>query len=627
LLEGLVIAATFAIVSPALAHHVPVGIDIPILRPDEGEYMEFINITEHGIFPAGLVGTPCASSPPGVIETEERTGYTTDPPGPVDIRDVGDLDTTAGDIADFDWVQEHRADELAGISNHAPLVGALGWTCDSPDLSPHFDPLAGPHAHLPIDELLVNPPCPLHTLLNTVDVFSTISVGEDSAAEIGSPGSREAALDYELAFCNSLTGASSVGVPVIAWIPGWTGLTTTDDYVARWTAATPGLYDSVAIEPAAGGEHNEVTEIDAIKVVGPEAPYPNHFKVYDVDNIPVNEIVLLEDQFTNLATITLEFDLFANPVDKNFEGILDINEHQKWYSLLDEVPVPRTFDVSNQFGAEQWQTTLLRYLVVPSSKDGSPGPGSCTAPAPSVGLPCAQHSDCDVIPGDGVCGGLRHFMCYDAVGTHDPIIVELDDQFGPEPGVAVLLPRYWCNPVQKTVGPDVYPIVDDIHHLACYDIEPKFDHAPLWVATRDQLDESPAFIRTNELLCVPSIKVLKNPLAVELADFSGAASGGSIRLTWETESEIDNEGFNVLRRKGQKGDYEVINAALIPAEGGPAFGASYEFVDATAKRGHKYSYLLEDVDTSGVSTSHGDGGCTVGDADCEPVAVRLRGRQ
>ena len=96
-------------------------------------------------------------------------------------------------------------------------------------------------------------------------------------------------------------------------------------------------------------------------------------------------------------------------------------------------------------------------------------------------------------------------------------------------------------------------------------------------------------------------------------------------MTWETESEIANEGFNVLRRTGKKGDYEAINGALIPAEGGPAFGEAYEFVDDTAKLGRKYSYLLEDIDTSGLKTSHGAGGCTFGDADCEPVAVQLRG--
>ena len=122
------------------------------------------------------------------------------------------------------------------------------------------------------------PPGPLPELINpdwmdllvAVDVFSVISVGEDSSTEIGSPGSREAALDYDLAFGNSVTGASSLGVPIIVWVPGWTGVTTTDDFVTRWVPATPGAYDLVAIEPAAGFGHDEVTEIDAIKAIIPE---------------------------------------------------------------------------------------------------------------------------------------------------------------------------------------------------------------------------------------------------------------------------------------------------------------------------------------------------------------------
>lgn len=261
-IETLIIAGMLAIASPAWASHVPGGLDVPTLRPDEGAYLEFINPAEH----PGLIGTPCAASPPGVIETEEHTGFTL--ASGVDIVEVGDTDTTAGDRADFDWVQEHRSDELAGISNHPGLVGAMGWICDSPEPSPHVDPgIPAPHGHSvaevppgPLPEL-INPPC--SGTFDQVDVFSVISVGEDS--DVG--GAREMALDYDLAFCNSVTGASSPGTPVLVWVPGWTAATGIDDYVARWTAAIPGAYDSVAIEPTAGSGHDEVTEIDAIKVV------------------------------------------------------------------------------------------------------------------------------------------------------------------------------------------------------------------------------------------------------------------------------------------------------------------------------------------------------------------------
>ncbi len=274
----LALVGALALAAPALATHIPTAIDVPFLRPDPANdgYLEFINPVEH----PGLIGIPVPATPPAIIVTEEFTGWTTAPPGPVDMIEVGDSDTTAGDRADFDWVQENRALELAGFGNHPGLVGAMGWCvpgiglCTPTEASPHVDPGTGlPHGHS-VGET-IGPPGPLPELINPdwldpilgVDVFSVISVLEDSTTEIASPGSREAALDYEVAFGNSVTGASSPGVPVIVWIPGWTGATTTDDFVTRWVPAIPGVYDLVAIEPAAGFGHDEVTEIDAIKAV------------------------------------------------------------------------------------------------------------------------------------------------------------------------------------------------------------------------------------------------------------------------------------------------------------------------------------------------------------------------
>jgi hypothetical protein len=98
-----------------------------------------------------------------------------------------------------------------------------------------------------------------------VDVFSVISEVQDSTIELATPGSREAALDYVLDFGNTVTGFSTPGIPVMVFAPGWTPLTTIDDYVARWVPAVPGLYNVVAIEPAFGPDHDQVTEIDAIK--------------------------------------------------------------------------------------------------------------------------------------------------------------------------------------------------------------------------------------------------------------------------------------------------------------------------------------------------------------------------
>jgi len=269
-----------ALIAAPAAHSAPIELNT-LYDPffgnvkDEG-YLEFINPRE---FP-NLIGTPVPTSPPGQIQTEEYTGFTR-----ADGRDVierGDSDTTAGDRADFDWVQENRPCETGGVCNNAPQavnhpgqVGAMGWTVGTPEVSPHVDPGTGA-AHAHSDE--ENPPGPLPHLDNVaydrdffeaVDVFSIISIDQDTDVDINDPLSlRNAALDYTLDFANTVTGAFSPGVISIIWIPGWTAATFIDDYVARWLPTTPGQYNVVAIEPIGNfpGDY-EATEIDAIKAL------------------------------------------------------------------------------------------------------------------------------------------------------------------------------------------------------------------------------------------------------------------------------------------------------------------------------------------------------------------------
>lgn len=101
------------------------------------------------------------------------------------------------------------------------------------------------------------------------------------------------------------------------------------------------------------------------------------------------------------------------------------------------------------------------------------------------------------------------------------------------------------------------------------------------------------------------------PSAIELVSFTAeVGADGSIALTWETATEIDNAGFNLYRATTEDGPYTQINDALIPAEGDAVSGASYSFMD-TPGSGTFY-YQLEDVDFNGVSTLH------------DPVVVEVR---
>ena len=77
------------------------------------------------------------------------------------------------------------------------------------------------------------------------------------------------------------------------------------------------------------------------------------------------------------------------------------------------------------------------------------------------------------------------------------------------------------------------------------------------------------------------------------------------KLTWVTESEIDNAGFNIWRADAEAGPYVQLNDEIIPARGSAVQGAKYTFTDKTAKGKNTYFYKLEDVDVFGISTFHG----------------------
>ena len=102
----------------------------------------------------------------------------------------------------------------------------------------------------------------------------------------------------------------------------------------------------------------------------------------------------------------------------------------------------------------------------------------------------------------------------------------------------------------------------------------------------------------------PSHYFGEEPTAITLASFTAEPDAGGVTLAWETAAEIDNAGFNLYRAAAPDGPYTKVNSALIAAQGSPASGASYSFVDEGLAPG-TYTYKLEDVDLNGVATLHG----------------------
>ena len=89
-------------------------------------------------------------------------------------------------------------------------------------------------------------------------------------------------------------------------------------------------------------------------------------------------------------------------------------------------------------------------------------------------------------------------------------------------------------------------------------------------------------------------------LPVELSGFSVSRNdAGVVVLTWTTESEVDNAGFNLRRSERRDGSFTLVNAALIAGAGTTGERQTYTFTDTSAKPGVEYYYQLEEVSFAG----------------------------
>jgi hypothetical protein len=69
------------------------------------------------------------------------------------------------------------------------------------------------------------------------------------------------------------------------------------------------------------------------------------------------------------------------------------------------------------------------------------------------------------------------------------------------------------------------------------------------------------------------------PLLVDLVFFEAQGFADYVKLMWETASEIDTAGFHLWRGAAKDGAWTKITTSLIPAEGGPTWGADYAYTD------------------------------------------------
>ena len=85
-------------------------------------------------------------------------------------------------------------------------------------------------------------------------------------------------------------------------------------------------------------------------------------------------------------------------------------------------------------------------------------------------------------------------------------------------------------------------------------------------------------------------------LPVELSSFTVTRTeSGSVVVTWTTESEVDNAGFNLRRSLTRDSGFTLLNPALITGAGTTGERQMYTFTDASAKPGVEYYYQIEEV--------------------------------
>jgi predicted phosphodiesterase len=95
---------------------------------------------------------------------------------------------------------------------------------------------------------------------------------------------------------------------------------------------------------------------------------------------------------------------------------------------------------------------------------------------------------------------------------------------------------------------------------------------------------------------IDSLTLLKAPLPVEITTFSGVIENNSVKLNWQTATELNNFRFDI-QRKINKQDWE--NIGSVPGAGNSSSPKKYFYLDKSFLLSGKYSYRLKQVDLDG----------------------------
>jgi hypothetical protein len=92
-----------------------------------------------------------------------------------------------------------------------------------------------------------------------------------------------------------------------------------------------------------------------------------------------------------------------------------------------------------------------------------------------------------------------------------------------------------------------------------------------------------------------------NSLPVELTSFTARVEDNKVILNWRTESEIDNQGFEIERsiKVEQNSDHNWGMIGFVSGQGKYSSFTNYSFIDADLGNSGKYFYRLKQIDING----------------------------
>ncbi|MGD9899818.1 MAG: lamin tail domain-containing protein [Calditrichaceae bacterium] len=98
-------------------------------------------------------------------------------------------------------------------------------------------------------------------------------------------------------------------------------------------------------------------------------------------------------------------------------------------------------------------------------------------------------------------------------------------------------------------------------------------------------------------------------LPVELSSFTAYSGDGNITLRWTTQSEVDNQGYIILRSENKDDDYLEVDSYVynetLNGAGNTSESTKYVYIDRFLLNDNTYWYKLVDVDINGIRTDHG----------------------